>query len=85
MNTEHTTGVEREVLPREDKKIEVSVDGDKAIIRLYSYSKGLGWYVQKTIKINADLLDSVADQFAAARGQIRREGDEILSADLLEF
>lgn len=69
----------------EDKKVEVSVDGDKAIIRMSSYADGLGWFVQKTITVDAHMLDLLCDQLGAARGKIKRESDEILSADVLEF
>lgn len=69
----------------EDKKVEVSVDGDKAIIRMSSYAEGLGWCVQKTIAVDADMLDVLCDQLGSARGKIKRESDEILSADVLEF
>lgn len=69
----------------EDKKVEVSVDGDKAIIRMSSYADGLGWFVQKTITVDAHMLDLLCDQLGAARGEIKRESDEILSADVLEF
>ena len=69
----------------EDKKVEVSVEGDSALIRMSTYADGIGWFVQKTITVDADMLDLLADQLAVARGRIRREGDEILSADTLEF
>jgi hypothetical protein len=69
----------------DEKKIEVSIDGDKAVIRMSTYADGIGWFVQKTITVDADMLDLLADQFTAVRGKIRRDGDEILSADILEF
>jgi hypothetical protein len=69
----------------DEKKIEVSIDGDKAVIRMSTYADGIGWFVQKTITVDADMLDLLADQFTSALGKIRREGDEILSADILEF
>jgi hypothetical protein len=69
----------------DEKKVEVSIDGDKAVIRMSTYADGIGWFVQKTITVDADMLDLLADQFTSARGKIRREGDEILSADILEF
>lgn len=82
-NPEITT--ERSTAIAEDKKVEVSVEGDQAVIRLSSYADGIGWFVQKTITVDADLLDVLTDHFTAARGTIQREGDEILSADLIEF
>ena len=66
-------------------KVEVSIDGDQAVIRMSTYADGIGWFVQKTITVEADMLDAMSEQFAIARGKIKREGDEILSADLLEF
>lgn len=69
----------------DEKKVEVSIDGDQAVIRMSTYADGIGWFVQKTITVDADMLDLLADQFTAVRGKIRRDGDEILSADILEF
>ena len=69
----------------DEKKVEVSIDGDKAVICMSTYADGIGWFVQKTITVDADMLDLLADQFTAVRGKIRRDGDEILSADILEF
>ena len=68
-----------------DKKVEVSIDGNQAVIRMSTYAEGIGWFVQKTITVDADMLDVLTDQFAAACGKIQREGDDILSADLIEF
>ena len=76
---QRTTEVER------SKKVEVSIDGDRAVIRMSTYADGIGWFVQKTITVDADMLDAMSEQLTAARGEIKREGDEILSADLLEF
>lgn len=85
MTSNHQIAIKRSTAVVGDKKVEVSIDGDKAVIRMFTYAEGIGWFVQKTITVDADMLDVLTDQFAAARGQIRREGDDILSADLLEF
>ena len=69
----------------EDRKVEVSVRGDKAVIQMLTYADGIGWFVQKTITVDVDMLDAMSDQFAIARGRIQREGDDILSADMLEY
>ncbi|HEX6280149.1 MAG TPA: hypothetical protein VFZ49_09080 [Pyrinomonadaceae bacterium] len=85
MTDNHLLINERTTAVAGDRKVEVAVDGDQAVIRMSSYADGIGWFVQKTITVDADMLDALADQFSAARGKIQREGDEILSADLLEF
>ena len=68
-----------------EKKVEVSVNGDQAVIRMMTYAEGIGWFVQKTIAVDAEMLDILADQLCSARGSVRRESDEILSAEILEF
>lgn len=85
MSFDHNTAVQPSIASGEDKKVEVNVDGDKAVIRMSSYADGIGWFVQKTITVDADMLDALIDQLSFARGAIKREGDEILSADILEF
>jgi hypothetical protein len=85
MTSNHQITTKRSAAVTEDKKVEVSIDGDKAVIRMSTYADGVGWFVQKTITIDGEMLDVLADQFVAARGKIRRDCDEILSADILEF
>ena len=84
-NFSQETAIEPAVAAGHDKKVEVAVDGAKAVIQMSSYADGIGWFVQKTITVDADLLDGLVDQLTTARGKIKREGDEILSADILEF
>lgn len=85
MASNHQITTNRSSAIAEDKRVEVSIEGDQAIIRMSSYADGIGWFVQKTITVDADMLDSLADQFTTARGNIQRDGDDILSADLIEF
>ncbi len=69
----------------EEKRVDVSVDGDKTVIRMSTYANGIGWFTQKTITIDAEMLDELHSQLSEARINIRRESDEILSADILDF
>jgi hypothetical protein len=85
MTSNHQITTERSAAVTEDKKVEVSIDGDTAVIRMSTYADGIGWFVQKTITVDADMLDVLTDQFASVRGKIVRECDAILSADILEF
>jgi hypothetical protein len=85
MMLNNETTVWKTLTRSEQKKVEVSVDGDIAVIRMSSYAEGIGWFVQKTINVDADLLDALTDQLSMLRGKIVRENDEILSAEILEF
>lgn len=66
-------------------KVDVSVENDEAVIRMSSFAEGIGWFTQKTITVDADMLDQLRSKLAEACGNIRRESDEILSADMLEL
>lgn len=85
MTSNQQIAIQRTTEVEGSKKVEVSIDGDRAVIRMSTYADGIGWFVQKTITVDADMLDAMSEQLTAARGEIKREGDEILSADLLEF
>lgn len=85
MSFDQQIAIERFIAVTEDKKVEISVEADQAVIRMSTYADGIGWFVQKTMTIDADMLDVLADQFAAARGKIKRESDDILLADTIEF
>jgi hypothetical protein len=85
MNFDQHTAIERPVTTGDDRKVEVTVDGDKAVIRKSTYVDGIGWSVQKTIPVDANILDGLVDQLVTARGKIKRDGDDILSADILDF
>ena len=85
MTSNQQIAIQRTTEVEGSKKVEVSIDGDRAVIRMSTYADGIGWFVLKTITVDADMLDAMSEQLTAARGEIKREGDEILSADLLEF
>lgn len=72
-------------IEEENKKIDVSIEDDKAVIRMSSFADGIGWFTQKTITVDADMLDELHAELSAACGKIPRECDEILSAELLDY
>lgn len=74
-----------EALVSGEKKVTVSVADDIAIIQMSIFEEGMGWCVQKTIKVDADMLDLLVGSLSVARGTIIRRDDAILSADSLEF
>lgn len=72
-------------IEEENKKIDVSIEDDKAVIRMSTFADGIGWFTQKTITVDADMLDELQARLSEVCGKIRRESDEILLADVLEF
>lgn len=51
----------------EDQKIDVSLENDKAIIKLSTFTEGLGWTCQKTMCLDGTLLDDLHRAISAAR------------------
>ena len=55
----------------DDKKLDVSVLEDGAVIRLSTWTEGLGWCGQKTLAIDAEMLDELHTVLMAARLRLR--------------
>jgi hypothetical protein len=68
-----------------EKRIELSIDDDRTILKLSSWVEGLGWCGQKTMEIDADLLDDMHRMLAAARVRIRRDPGSAGSNKVLSF
>jgi len=56
-----------------EKMVEVSLDGDQAVIRLSTWTDGLGWSSQKTISLDENLLDEMSRLLMAARARLKAE------------
>ena len=79
-----------ELLPsvNEDKKIDVSVNNDIAVIKLSTFTEGLGWICQKTMCIDGNLLDDLHHAISAARYRInshKAKNDIVGSSKVIEF
>lgn len=65
-----------------EKRIEMSLDGDDAVIKLSSWVNGLGWCGQKTLQVDAEMLDDLHRMIGVARVRMRSrrvENGEVVS------
>ena len=77
----------------DEKKVEVSLQDDQAVIKLSTWTDGLGWCGQKTMSLDAEMLDELHRVIAAARIRLTRQksenqeeaGGEPTTARVLEF
>ena len=75
----------------DEKKVEVSLQDDQAVIKLSTWTDGLGWCGQKTMSLDAEMLDELHRVIAAARIRLNRqksenqEEAEPVAARVLEF
>jgi hypothetical protein len=66
----------------DNKRIDLAIESDETVIQLSIWTEGLGWCTQKTMRLDAGLLDELHRVVTAAR--IRNKSittDENVSAD----
>jgi hypothetical protein len=68
-----------------DQKVEVSVVDEKAIVKLFSWVEGLGWSCQKTMGLDASMIEDLHRSLAAARRKINRNKEETHNGNVIRF
>ena len=73
----------------DEKKLEVSLDDNQAIIKLSTWTEDLGWCGQKTLTLDAEMLDDLHRVIASARYKLngKKAGiqEQNKSSNVLEF
>jgi hypothetical protein len=73
----------------EEKKIDVSIENGEAVLRLSTWTEGLGWNCQKTLRVEAGMLDDLHRSLMAARyrltAQKAENGEENVKNNIIEF
>lgn len=73
----------------DEKKVEVSLADNQAIIKLSTWTEDLGWLCQKTLSIDAAMLDDLHRVIASARYRLNKQKSEteviIKNSNILEF
>lgn len=73
----------------DEKKVEVSLQDDQAVIRLSTWADDLGWCGQKTMSLDADMLDDLHRVITAARLKLNKRSaenaDELKDTKVLQF
>lgn len=57
----------------DEKKVEVSLTDDQAVIRLSTWTDDLGWCGQKTLSLDVNMLDDLHRVITAARLKLNRQ------------
>jgi predicted DCC family thiol-disulfide oxidoreductase YuxK len=71
----------------DEKKVEVSIEQDQAVIKLSTWVEDLGWCTQKTMALDAEMLDDLHRVIASARYRLNKKGEteEQTPAKVLAF
>lgn len=67
----------------DDKKLEVSLKDNQAVIKLSTWTEDLGWCGQKTLSLDAKMLDDLHRLIAAARYKLKGQNVETIESDKL--
>ena len=68
----------------DEKKVEVSLQEDQAVIKLSTWTEDLGWCGQKTLSLDAEMLDDLQRVIAAARIKLKRQKPEPITENSTE-
>lgn len=73
----------------DEKKLEVSLVDDQAVIKLSTWTEDLGWCGQKTLTLDAEMLDDLHRVIASARykmnGKTTAANETSNSSNILAF
>lgn len=73
----------------DEKKVEVSLQADQAVIKLSTWTEDLGWLCQKTMSLDAAMLDDLHRVITAARVRLNNQKpenqEEANSSKVLQF
>lgn len=84
---------EREHAAKPEQKVDVSIehegDEERVALRYSTWTEGLGWCCQKTIKLDAEHLDDLQRALTLARHRINRRraesGQTVQAAQVIQF
>ena len=73
----------------DEKKLEVSLTDNQAVIKLSTWKEDLGWCCQKTLLLDVEMLDDLHRVVASARYKLKSRNSEMSeasqSSNILKF
>ena len=93
MNSSHRALIQTLQSPCEDRQIEVAIEsgleGEEVVLRYSTWTDGLGWCGQKTIRLDSQHLDDLHRALTVARHRLNRHhadaGQPIESAKVIQL
>lgn len=80
MQSGHSATVQTLQSPKDDKRVEVSLESDggteRVVLRYLTWTEGLGWCGQKTICLEGDQLDDLHRALTVARHRLHLQRAE---------
>lgn len=73
----------------DEKKVEVSLQDDQAVITLSTWTEDLGWCCQKTLSLDTEMLDDLHRVISSARYRLNKQktetGERAQPANVIAF
>jgi len=69
----------------DEQRIDISLENGQTVLKLSTWVDGLGWCCQKTMKIEAALLDDLHRAVATARCKVRQEAGAPVQGKVIDF
>ncbi|MDQ3633418.1 MAG: hypothetical protein M3405_02760 [Acidobacteriota bacterium] len=72
----------------DEKKIDISLSDTDAIIKLSTWTEDLGWTCQKTLEVDAGMLDELHHIITAARYKLNKQkstNNKAKSSNIIDF
>lgn len=72
----------------EDKKVDVLIENDEAVVKFSTWNEDLGWCCQKTMRLEAEMLDDLHRAITAARYRLnaaKTNAAHNASSKIIEF
>lgn len=83
---QNSTAVKFAPVHTDEKKIDLSLMGGEAVIQLSTWQgDDLGWCGQKTMRLDAAMIDELHRVLTAAKRKMHRDGEVPSSGTVLEF
>lgn len=60
----------------DEKRVEVSLENNQAVIKLSTWTEDLGWCCQKTISLDTEMLDDLHRVLSSARYRLNKQKSE---------
>lgn len=80
MNSSQSALIQTLQSPCEERQIEVAIEsgleGQVVVLRYSTWTEGLGWCRQKTIRVDSEHLDDLHHALTVARHRIKRHSAE---------
>ena len=69
----------------DNRKVEVGIEADTTVVRVYDWIEGLGWSCQKTLKLDDRMVDDLHRALSAVRCRAKARSADNGTGNVIDF